>query len=269
MAANQAAVNVAIANPIFSNTGYINSKTHGYYNPEANLSYFQNLNPGNFNYRGNPPSNNTTSNPASNNKNSQLHRRERFIHTTSPCRNKDLKNTFEHDTERRNQEAKLLELQAMNMEKEKVKKSDAEWKAELNAEEYNVLRKKGTERAGTGEYDKHYPKTGYYVCKGCKLPLYSYKAKFNSGCGWPAYNQCYHSNEWGCHVKWEEDNSFGMVRTEILCKRCDGHLGHVFYGEKGPDTERHCVNSVSVKYVDGAEPEGLKAGPVKANIASL
>jgi len=130
----------------------------------------------------------------------------------------------------------------------------------------DVLRKKGTEPPRSGEYDKHYPKNGYYVCRGCKFPLYSFKAKFDSGCGWPAYNACYHSKEWGCHVSFEEDTSFGMTRTEILCKRCDGHLGHVFYGEQGVKSERHCVNSVSVKYVDGDPPEGLLNGPLKAQM---
>eukprot|EP00392_Amoebophrya_sp_AT5.2_P011112 g11187.t1 len=150
---------------------------------------------------------------------------------------------------------------------EKIKKSDGEWKAILNAKEYEILRQKGTERPGTGEYDKHYPKTGYYACKGCGFPLYSYAAKFNSGCGWPAYNNCYHSKTAnGCHVAFVEDKSHGMVRTEILCKRCDGHLGHVFYGEMGPDTERHCVNSVSVKYVDAPEPGDVLSGPLKANM---
>merc|ERR1711862_829105 len=126
----------------------------------------------------------------------------------------------------------------------KVAKSAAEWKQSLTPAEFNILRDKGTERPFSGEYNKHYPKKGYYVCKGCDLPLYSWASKFDSGCGWPAYNACYHSEKMGaCHVAFIEDKSFGMTRTEILCQRCGGHLGHVFYGEKGgsPDSERHCV----------------------------
>ncbi|CAD7966951.1 unnamed protein product [Amoebophrya sp. A120] len=150
---------------------------------------------------------------------------------------------------------------------EKVVKSEGEWKTILNAKEYDVLRNKGTERAGTGEYDKHYPKEGYYCCRACGFPLYSYQAKFNSGCGWPAYKDCYHSKAAnGSHIAYIEDRSHGMVRTEILCKRCDGHLGHVFYGEMGADSERHCVNSVSVKYVAGPEPGEVMSGPLKGKM---
>eukprot|EP00475_Leptophrys_vorax_P018714 TRINITY_DN2558_c0_g2_i1.p1 TRINITY_DN2558_c0_g2~~TRINITY_DN2558_c0_g2_i1.p1 ORF type:complete len:160 (-),score=44.64 TRINITY_DN2558_c0_g2_i1:238-717(-) len=128
---------------------------------------------------------------------------------------------------------------------EKVVKTDEEWKAELDADSYFILRKKDTERAGTGEYNKFYPKEGHFVCKGCKNPLYSAQAKFNSGCGWPAFDKCYAGS-----VRTEVDVSYGMRRIEILCARCDGHLGHVFEGEGFTSTnERHCVNSKSVKYV--------------------
>ena len=107
---------------------------------------------------------------------------------------------------------------------------------------------------------------GHYACKACDLPLYSFASKFDSGCGWPAYDKCYHSDV-GCHVEFKVDNAHGMMRTEILCKKCDGHLGHVFFGEKGPNGERHCVNSVAVKYVDAvpteAEIPGLKDAQIK------
>ncbi|CAD7955531.1 unnamed protein product [Amoebophrya sp. A25] len=150
---------------------------------------------------------------------------------------------------------------------EKVDKTEEEWRQLLNSKEFDVLRKKGTEPPGSGEYDKHYPKAGYYACKGCGFALYSYATKFNSGCGWPAYNACYHSKEAnGAHIKYIEDKTHGMVRTEILCKRCGGHLGHVFYGEMGRDSERHCVNSVSVKFVDGPEPANVQTGPLKATL---
>lgn len=122
--------------------------------------------------------------------------------------------------------------------------SDGEWKQFLSSEEYRVLREKGTEYPGTGEYDGFYPKEGHFVCRGCGNPLYSAESKFKSGCGWPAFDMCYKNS-----IATKIDLSYGR-RVEILCARCDGHLGHVFEGERMTKTnERHCVNSVSVKYV--------------------
>ena len=141
-----------------------------------------------------------------------------------------------------------------------VVKSEAEWKAELPDFEYKVLREKATEPAGSGEYDGFYPKAGegHFVCRGCKNPLYSAEAKFKSGCGWPAFDKCYKGG-----VKTIEDNSYGMRRIEILCARCDGHLGHVFVGEGMTKTnERHCVNSASVKFVKGGDAAPAEEAPV-------
>mmetsp|Transcript_7761 Transcript_7761/g.15865 ORF Transcript_7761/g.15865 Transcript_7761/m.15865 type:complete len:151 (-) Transcript_7761:347-799(-) len=136
------------------------------------------------------------------------------------------------------------------MATDKVVKTEAEWKEQLSAKEFEVLRKKGTEPARSGEYDKLYPKEGYFACKGCGNPLYSAQSKFDSGCGWPAFDKCYE----GC-VKTEVDLSHGMERIEIMCAKCDGHLGHVFKGERATATnERHCVNSISTKYVKEAPP---------------
>jgi len=130
----------------------------------------------------------------------------------------------------------------------RVDKSDLQWKKELDAESFQVLRKKGTEPARTGEYDKFYPSEGHFVCKGCGNPLYSAESKFDSGCGWPAFDKCYVGG-----VKTETDMTFGMKRIEIMCAACDGHLGHVFENEGfSPTMERHCVNSVSVKFVQEA-----------------
>lgn len=160
----------------------------------------------------------------------------------------------------KNNKFQHIQTRTMAQGPEKVVKSEEEWKKILNASEYDVIRMKGTEMARTGEYDKHYPKKGYYKCKACDYPLYSYAAKFNSGCGWPAYNKCYKNKATGQYnVIFAADKSFGMVRIEILCRSCDGHLGHVFLGENGKDTERHCVNSVSVKYVDGEEPDDVES----------
>ncbi len=139
---------------------------------------------------------------------------------------------------------------------DKVVKDESDWKKELSAAEYNVIRGKGTERAFTGEYDKFFEQGGYFACKACKNPLYSAQSKFDSGCGWPAFDKCYKGSV-ATHV----DNAFGMRRVEIVCARCEGHLGHVFTGEhKTATNERHCVNSVSVKFVKGESP--LKAEEV-------
>jgi len=150
----------------------------------------------------------------------------------------------------------------------RVEKSDADWKKELNAQEFQVLRKKGTEPARTGEYDKFYPSEGHFVCRGCGTPLYSAKAKFDSGCGWPAFDKCYAGA-----VKTEVDNSFGMRRVEIMCAGCDGHLGHVFENEGFSATmERHCVNSISVKYVkenEDAEEAKVVDGDVVSSASGM
>ena len=127
--------------------------------------------------------------------------------------------------------------------KEPSQVDEAEWKKILSPEEYRILRQKGTEYPGTGEYNKFYPKDGTFHCAGCNIPLYESKAKFDSGCGWPAFYEGIGSN-----VK-EVPDADGY-RIEIVCANCGGHLGHVFKGEgfKTPTNARHCVNSVSVKY---------------------
>ena len=133
------------------------------------------------------------------------------------------------------------------------KANEAEWKDALTAAEFYVLREKGTEPANSGELNKFYPKPGdgHFVCAGCGNPLYSAAAKFDSGCGWPAFDKCYTGS-----VKTEVDDSLGVRRIEIMCNACDGHLGHVFENEGFTITnERHCVNSVSIKYKKGVQPE--------------
>ncbi|KAJ9129932.1 Methionine-r-sulfoxide reductase [Coniochaeta hoffmannii] len=126
-----------------------------------------------------------------------------------------------------------------------VDKSDQEWRAVLSPQQFRILRQKGTEAPGSGTYDKHYPDKGVYTCAGCDAPLYKADTKFKSGCGWPAYFDSIPGA-----VKRIEDSTLGMVRTEIVCANCGGHLGHVFKGEgfPTPTDERHCVNSVSLKF---------------------
>ncbi|KAL2870515.1 peptide-methionine (R)-S-oxide reductase [Aspergillus lucknowensis] len=134
-------------------------------------------------------------------------------------------------------------------------RSEDEWRAVLSPEQFRILRQKGTERPGTGEYDSHYPPEGVYSCAGCNAPLYKATHKFKSGCGWPAYFDSIPGA-----VTRHVDNSFGMERTEITCTNCGGHLGHVFKGEgfPTPTDERHCVNSISLKFTEGVA-EGAKA----------
>jgi len=126
-----------------------------------------------------------------------------------------------------------------------LQKSDDEWQAVLSKEQFRVLREKGTEAPFAGEYDKHHPETGVYTCAGCEAPLYKATHKFKSGCGWPAYFDSIPGA-----VTRHTDSTFGMQRTEIVCSNCGGHLGHVFKGEKypTPTDERHCVNSISLKF---------------------
>jgi peptide-methionine (R)-S-oxide reductase len=126
-------------------------------------------------------------------------------------------------------------------------KTDEEWKKELTPEQYEVLRKKGTERPFTGKYNDHDQK-GFYTCAGCGTELFSSEQKFNSHCGWPSFD-----NELGGgdKVKKVKDLSHGMIRTEIVCAKCGGHLGHLF--DDGPTStgQRYCVNSLSL----GFKPE--------------
>ena len=127
--------------------------------------------------------------------------------------------------------------------KDKVTKSDAEWRAQLTPEQYEVLRKKGTERAFTGKHwDNH--ADGEYRCAGCGNPLFSSATKFESGTGWPSFSEPVAPES----VATEDDRGLLMKRTEVLCGRCSGHLGHVF--EDGPDPTglRYCMNSAAMDF---------------------
>lgn len=125
----------------------------------------------------------------------------------------------------------------------KVEKSEAEWKAILTPEQYRILREKGTERAYTGKYEKTKTK-GIYKCAACKAVLFSSDAKFDSGCGWPSF---FTPLAKGTVVE-TVDTSHGMIRTEITCAACGGHLGHVFNDSPDQPTGlRYCINSVSLE----------------------
>ena len=126
---------------------------------------------------------------------------------------------------------------------EKIELSEAEWKRRLTGEQFYVLRKEGTERAFTGEYWNNKEK-GTYLCAACKLPLFSSDTKFKSGTGWPSFYEPINS----VNVGQDKDSSLGMLRTEVHCARCGGHLGHVFPDGPKPTGLRYCINSVSLAF---------------------
>lgn len=130
-----------------------------------------------------------------------------------------------------------------NTMSEPLKLSENEWRNKLTPIQFNILRQKGTERPFTGEYYNHF-ESGVYHCAGCDVALFRSDTKFESGCGWPSFFEAATKGS----IEYKKDMTYGMIRTEVLCSKCGGHLGHVFDDGPEPTGKRYCINSGAITF---------------------
>lgn len=133
------------------------------------------------------------------------------------------------------------------MTKYKINKTEDEWRNELSEEQFRILREKGTERPHTGKFNLHFD-NGVYTCAGCNQKLFESESKFDAHCGWPSFDKSIKGT-----VEYVLDKSHGMIRTEIVCSNCGGHLGHVFNDGPTEKGTRYCVNSLSIDFIKESE----------------
>src|SRR5690554_1607758 len=167
------------------------------------------------------------------------------IDANSKIKQSNKPHSKEYEIGQNKNEKALNDNDMTDQNKYPVVKSEKQWREELGEERYRILRQKGTEYPGTGKYNLHFSK-GTYACGGCNAPLFASDNKFESNCGWPSFDEAIEGS-----IEYVKDTSLGMIRTEVLCAKCGGHLGHVCEdGPKETTGQRYCINSLAIDFID-------------------